>query len=355
MPTQMITYQFRIKDNSSHKVLERMASAVNYVWNYANEISMFALRRDHKWLSGFDLNYLTKGVSKELGIAADTVQMTCQEYTSRRKAAKKPRLHWRSKKRSLGWIPFNARGTRSNIKLNGETVAYCGHTFRLWLHREIVGTPKTGSFTQDPRKRWYFNLTCEIEAEPQTSLGLDAVGIDLGLKDTITCSDGSKYSRDNITRQYADDLAKAQRARKKKRVKAIYAKVANKRKDFAHKATTDIANRFDFIAVGNVSSAKLAKTRMAKSVYDAGWSQVRTLLKYKAQKLGGRYVDVNESFSSVTCSACFSRSGPSGLGALGVREWVCIDCGCIHDRDINAAQNILRAGRCTPIKGIRLF
>jgi hypothetical protein len=160
--------------------------------------------------------------------------MTCKEYADRRKAAKKPRLHWRSKKRSLGWIPFDARAHRSNIRISDDTVTYYGHTFRLWLHRKIVGTPIVGSFNQDSRKHWY-----------------------------------------------------SQRARKKKRVKAIYAKVANKRKDFAHKATTDITNRFDFIAVGNVSSAKLAKTRMAKSVYDAGWYQVRTLLQYKAQGLEG--------------------------------------------------------------------
>jgi putative transposase len=355
MPTRMITYQSRIKDSSSHKTLERMASSVNYVWNYANEISMFVLNRDHRWLSGYDLNYLTKGVSKELGIAATTVQMTCGEYASKRKAAKKRRLAWRSKKRSLGWIPFNARGFRSNVKIDDDTVTYCGHTFHLWMHRDIVGTPKTGSFTQDSRKRWYFNLTCEVETETQGKLGIDGVGIDLGLKDTVTCSDGTKYNRENLTRKYAGELAKAQRAHKKKRVTAINAKIANARKDFAHKATTDIASRFDFIAVGNVSSAKLAKTRMAKSVYDAGWSQVRALLKYKAEMLGGTYVDANESFSSVTCSACGFRTGPSGLSGLGVREWRCSNCDVSHDRDVNAAHNILRAGRCTPIKGSRLL
>ncbi|MCZ6873621.1 MAG: transposase, partial [bacterium] len=150
-------------------------------------------------------------------------------------------------------------------------------------------------------------------------------------------------------------LTMAQRAGKKKRVRAIHAKIANARKDWAPKATTDIARRASYIAVGNVSPSKLVKTRMAKSVYDAGWHQFRSLLKYKAVMLGATYANVNESFSSVTCSVCLARSGPSGLGVLGVREWVCKSCGVVHDRDVNAAHHILRAGRCTPVKGIRLL
>jgi len=225
---------------------------------------------------------------------------------------------------------------------------YRKRQYRFWKPQDIGGQIKTGSFTQDARGRWYINLQCEVEMPEVEKPGI-GIGIDLGLKDTATCSDGVKYNRDNITRQYADELAMAQRANKKKRVKAIHAKVANKRKDFAHKATTAIVRRASYIAVGNVSSAKLVKTRMAKSVYDAGWHQFRSLLQYKANRLGVVYTDVNESFSSVTCSVCLQRSGPSGLSNLGVREWRCTGCGANHDRDTNAATNILRMGRHTLI------
>ncbi|HMD82579.1 MAG TPA: transposase [Anaerolineales bacterium] len=344
----IITYQFRIKDSTSANQLTRMASAVNRVWNYANEISMFALRRDHRWLSAYAIESLTAGTSKVLGIHSDTINLVCQEYATRRQQFKKPRLAWRSKKRSLGWIPFKGRC----IRVRDDSITYCGYTFRFWLSRTIVGTIKSGSFTQDARGRWYVNLQCEVSDEAQQSLGLDAIGIDLGLKNQVTCSDGETYSRENLTRQYADELAMAQRARKKKRTKAIHAKLKNRRKDWTHKVTTKIARRANFIVVGNVSSSKLAKTRMAKSVYDAGWSTVRACLKYKAIRLGAQYREQNESFSTVTCSDCLSRSGPSGLSRLGVREWTCSNCGVIHDRDINAAHNILRMGRHTPIKGI---
>jgi len=104
--------------------------------------------------------------------------------------------------------------------------------------------------------------------------------------------------------------------------------------------------------IGDVSSAKLTKTAFAKSTYDAAWYSVRHQLHYKAIRLAGVCVPGRETFSSVTCSACLQRTGPSGLSALGVREWCCDACGVVHNRDINAAQNILRTGRGTPTKGI---
>ena len=84
---------------------------------------------------------------------------------------------------------------------------------------------------------------------------------------------------------------------------------------------------------------------MAKSVYDSGWATLKTMLAYKAIPLGVVFKVVNENYSSVTCSVCFERSGPRGLSGLGVREWYCSACGTDHDRDVNAAQNILRFGR----------
>ncbi len=130
-------------------------------------------------------------------------------------------------------------------------------------------------------------------------------------------------------------------------VTAIHARIANTRKDWAHKTTTAIVQRARLLVVGDVSSSKLSKTRMALSVSDAGWRQLRTMLAYKAIRLGVTYCEVNESWSSVTCADCLTRSGPRGLRALGVREWMCTACGTVHDRDRNAAQNILRVGRDT--------
>jgi len=103
------------------------------------------------------------------------------------------------------------------------------------------------------------------------------------------------------------------------------------------------------------SASKLAKTRMAKSVYDASWSSFRDKLRYKAIAHGATFEEVNESGSTQSCSACGSKDSttrPKGIAGLRIREWTCSGCGVVHDRDINAALNILRCGRASPGVGI---
>ena len=347
MPS-IITYKYRIKDAICNKRLDRKASAVNYVWNYCNETSIKAIKRDGRWLSGFDLMNLTSGSSRELGLHAHTIKRTCSEYVTRRPQFKKVKLNWRSRKRSLGWIPFKSNG----IKIEGDSVTYCKEKYRFWLSRPIQGKILEGSFNQDSRGRWYVNLQCRVENV--SGSGTEALGIDLGLKDKIVLSNGNKYSRENITKKYEDGLALAQRAGKRRRVSKIHSKIRNTRKDWTHKVTTKIISSAAILCVGDVKSKKLVKTRLAKSIYDASWCQIRSLLKYKAIKLGCDYRDTNEKFSTVTCSVCTNRTGPSGLSNLGVRMWECSSCGTKHDRDVNASRNILifGLGHQTPIKGI---
>ena len=344
-----LTFRYRIKDQTTRTTLSKMASAINYVWNYCNEVSLLAFRRNTTLLTAYDLHKLTAGTSKDLRLSADTIQQVCTEYVTRRRQFKKVKLKWRSSKRSLGWIPFKA----AYVRVADDTVTYCGHRFRVWQSRAIAGVIKTGSFTQDARGRWYVNLQCDV-VDAVDPVGHLDLGIDLGLTSQIVCSDGVIYSRENLTRQHATALAMAQRAHKKRRVKKVQATIANSRSDWTHKATTAIARRARLIVIGDVSSAKLIKTPFAKSTYDAAWHRVRTQLTYKAIRLAGVCVPGRETFSSVTCSACGTRSGPRGLRALGVRAWVCTCCGVTHERDVNAARNILafRSGRATPSKGI---
>ena len=98
----ILTYKYRIKDSSSRTILNRMSGTVNYVFNYCNETSIKAIKRDHRWLSGYDLQYLVAGSSKELGLHSQTVQGICREYVSRRNQFKKVKLNWRTAKRHKG-------------------------------------------------------------------------------------------------------------------------------------------------------------------------------------------------------------------------------------------------------------
>ena len=272
------TYSFRIKDATCSKKLNKLARSVNFVWNYCNETSFYAIKHRSKFLSKYDFRPLLKGSSKELPINSQTVQAISDEYVTRRKQFKKIKLKWRGKK-SLGWIPFNAQ----TIKLTEDILKYNDIKVRFWKHREILGVIKTGSFAQDSRGRWYVNFQCEVtDKRPH---GERQIGIDLGLKDKVTCSDGIKYDRANLTKKYEEKLARYQRAHKKKQVKNLHAKIKNKRKDFSHKISHEICSTSKIVIIGDVSSSKLAKTKMAKSVLDAGWNQLTTMLHYVRHEL----------------------------------------------------------------------
>ena len=98
------------------------------------------------------------------------------------------------------------------------------------------------------------------------------------------------------------------------------------------------------IVIGNLSASKLVKTKMAKSVLDAGFSAFKTMLRYKCQQARVLFKEVNESYTTRTCSFCCGDTGPRGISGLGIREWQCMECGTLHDRDINSAKNILALG-----------
>ena len=345
------TYSFRIKDSSKslRNALLEKSKSVNLVWNFCNQTQLDALRHGKApWEgpSNYDLINLTSGSSEELVLSASSIQSICSEYATKRRISKKRSLRWRGKK-SLPWIPFKA----SAINVNSETgyVRCIGLEFKFWNSRPIEGEIKTGSIVCDNRGRWYLNLTCKLP-DIFGPCKQDEVGIDLGLKDVLTLSTGKSVKAIQYTRRYENKLAIAQRANKKKQVKNIHKKIANSRKDFNHKLSTDITCKFGLIIVGDVKSTDIiAKPNMAKSVYDAGWFQLKTFLKYKASARGSTYREVSEKYSTQICSECgsISSSSPKGVKGLKVREWVCVHCNAKHSRDVNAAKNILRFGHET--------
>jgi len=322
----MKTLKLRIKDKHA-KVLTKLASEVNFVWNYVNDLSFKHLKRKGEFLSAYDITIT-------------------EELITRRKQFKKAKLKWRvsnkkSARRSLGWIPFK----KVAIKYADGYVQYGKHQFKLWdsygLSRYSV---KTGSFVEDSRGRWYVCLVVDSPKQDKPT-ATKAIGIDLGLKDIATCSDGTVISNPKFYRKYEQKLGIAQRAKKKKRVRALHAKIANCRKDHLQKASTRLVRENALIVIGDLSAKKLVKTKMAKSVLDTGFSALKTMLKYKCENAGVLFEEVNEAYTTQTCSCCGSRSSsPKGRAGLGIREWQCMECGTLHDRDVNSALNILALG-----------
>ena len=183
-----------------------------------------------------------------------------------------------------------------------------------------------------------------------------AIGIDLGLKDIATCSDDTVISNPKFYRKYEQKLGIAQRARNKKRVRALHAKIGNCRKDYLHKSSTMLVKKNALIVIGDLSAKKLVKTKMAKSVLDTGFSALKTMLKYKCENAGVLFEEVNERFTTQICSCCgeITTGSPKGRADLRIRVWEC-ECGSINQRDLNSAKNILALGHKRLAVGISLF
>lgn len=352
MVSMILTFKYRVKDasNGTRNALRRQARAVNFVWNYCCQID----REAHfRWKAGlnvrrpsaFDLANLCRGVTKELGLHSDTIDATCRKFADARHTCFPKTPHFRSIKRNLDFVPFS--NFKRPAKLDARGLTVLGRTYRIWQSRPIPenGKPKSWEFSTDARGRWYVNIQVELpEAE---KCGGGAVGIDLGLKTLAVLSTGETVETPAFYRKCEARLALFQKRGQKSRARALAAKVANQRKHFLHVASTKIARDYAEIYIGDVSPSKLAKTRMAKSIHDAGWSMLRNFLSYKAIALGGKCEIVNERYTSQACSCCGSLSGstrPKGIAGLGIRHWTCSDCGSELDRDVNAAMNILIAG-----------
>jgi putative transposase len=339
----------------AYRWLNAAAVEVNEVFNYCNETSLKAATRTdtkRKWMSGFDLCYLTAGATQYFDkIGADTIQSICTHYAQKRQAARRHKLRWRvsrGSRRSLGWVPFK----EASLKRKGVCLRFAGKSFRVFERERLEAVKwQAGCFAQDAVGDWWLCLPVQLEAE-QTIAPLEAVGIDLGLKDIAVTSDGDRLESGRWTERYARKLASAQRRGHKRQAKRLHRKAAGCRADALHKFSRTIADRYQKLVVGDVSSLKLVKTRMAKSVLDSGWGMLKNFLEYKSQQAARTFEVVSERNTSVTCSACGALTGPRGVNGLIVRSWICRDCGELHDRDVNAARNILIGSRYrTSVRG----
>lgn len=342
--TVSFTRTLRLKIRAeSYAWLNAAAVEVNQVWNWANATSADAAdrnRRGHaRFLSGFDLCNLSAGATEYFErIGADTIQRVCTEYAAKRRAARRMKLRWRvsrGARRALGWIPFKA----ASLKRKGNVLRFAGKMFRVFESEKLDGANwQQGCFAQDAVGDWWLCMPVEVRAE----LGVapcEVVGIDLGLKAIATTSDGEVLDAGRWTHRHAERLALVQRRGHKKQAKRIHRRISRQRKDALHKFSRKIVDQYQKIIVGDVSSPRLVKTRMAKSVLDAGWGILKAQIQYKGQQAGRSVQIVNERNTTRACSGCGSLTGPD---SLVVRHWSCSECGDTHDRDVNAARNILR-------------
>lgn len=236
MVTTTQTLKFRIKDKHA-KAMLAMARDVNTVWNFCNESQFRSLKRycsrPKVWLfAGYDLQELANGFSECDGVAigSATRQAVCEEFATRLRQFKRQRLNWRvsdrtSPKYSLGWVPFKARALTYK---NGQ-VRFNGINIGLWGSYGLSKYElRAGSFNEGARGRWYLNVAVKVQVEEKrVPDGTSVLGIDLGLKAVAAYCNGGRFEPKQWYRESEAALGIAQRARKKKRVKAIHTRIAN--------------------------------------------------------------------------------------------------------------------------------
>lgn len=252
----------------------------------------------------------------------------------------------------------SASFTQAAFKWNGKVLklAKMKAPLDIRFSRTLPKAAKltTVTVSKDAAQRYFVSMLCDDVVKPKPKVKAK-VGIDLGLTHFAILSTGEKITSPNAFRMNEVSLAKRQRILAKKvkgsknRIKAkikvakLHAKIADTRRDFLHKLSTRLVNENQVIAIETLAVSNMQKNRcLSKSIADAGWSEFVKQLKYKSLWYGRELVGIDRWYpSSKRCSDCGHTVQKM---PLSMREWVCPECGAIHDRDVNAAKNVLAAG-----------
>ncbi|MFE7210475.1 RNA-guided endonuclease InsQ/TnpB family protein [Streptomyces sp. NPDC057611] len=280
-------------------------------------------------------------------------------FASRKGERKGPKLgapRLKSRKDARQSIRFTANARWSITPVGRLSLPKIGELRVKWS-RALPAVPSSVTVIKDAAGRYFVSFV--VDADPAADAARmpdtdQSIGIDLGLTHFAVLSDGTRIDCPRFLRRAEKKLKKAHRelSRKQKgsknREKArrkmarAHARVTDARREFHHQLSTQLTRENQAIAVEDLAVSGLARTRLAKSVHDAGWSQFVNMLAYKAQRYGRTFVKVGRfEPTSQVCSTCGHRDGPK---PLHVREWTCTACGTLHDRDHNAAINIKAAG-----------
>jgi putative transposase len=272
--------------------------------------------------------------------------------TGKRKGRRMAPPRFRSGKDNRQAIRFT-KNSRFKVVDNGRLrLPKIGDVEVRWS-RSLPADPSSVTVIKDVAGRYFASFVIQTTDEPLPEVNSE-VGIDLGLTHFAVLSDGAKVTAPKFLRRAArklkrlqQDLSRKQRGsqnRKKAVVKLAraHARVADTRRDWQHKLSTRIIRDSQAVYVEDLCVAGLGRTRLARSVHDAGWASFTGMLEYKAARYGRTLARIDRfAPTSQTCSACGRLDGPK---PLNVRSWTCL-CGAVHDRDVNAARNVLAQGR----------
>lgn len=308
--------------------------------NYVNQV----LKKEHKWLKEVNKFALTNSVYN----MDSAYQKFFKEHTGYPKFKSK-----RNHKKS-----YSTNFTNNNIKVlfkNNRIKLPKLKWTKVKIHREFIGKIKSATVSQVPSGKYFVSILVETELIPMKQNN-NSVGIDLGIKDLLITSDGEKFDNIHTTKKYEDKLAKEQRklSRKikgsknwnKQRIKVarIHERIRNTRIDNLHKISHKLISENQVIVSEDLAVSNMVKNHnLAKAILDCGWYELTRQLTYKAEWNDRIYIKIGRYVpSSQICNVCGYVN--KDIKDLSVREWICPECGTVHDRDINAAINILNEG-----------
>ena len=352
-----------------------------FVWNRMLDMmnERYKNNKDLPFLTKFKLNYLLKPLKKEYPFLKNSDSSSLQLVNEFLNQSWKN--FFKDKTGTVGKPRFHSRRYLKPSYTGKSIVKIAGRRYLYLPKLGYIKTSKTGvlkdvkikryTVSLEPTGKYYLSIQAEVQAPQKFKKTGKQVGIDVGVADLAILSNGlkypafdasyfekqgrlwqSKYSRRRhlasllceqdknqkvLNPRSLESFSNWQRARK---FKASYQKkVANKRKDYLHKLTTHLVRQYDVIAIEDLKVKNLQKSHcLAKAIANASWSMFRQMLEYKCERYGKELIVVNPKNTSRICSKCGFNSGAK---PLEIREWTCSNCQAHHDRDINAAVNIL--------------
>ena len=306
--------------------------------NYCNQV----LKKNYEWLKEVDKFALTNSIYN----MDSAYQKFFKEHTGYPKFKSK-----KNPKRS-----YTTNFTNGNIEVVDNKIKLPKLKWVMAkIHREFQGQIKSATISQIPSGKYFVSILVETEHIPMDSTG-SMIGLDLGIKDLLITSDGEKYDNIRTTKKYEDKLSKEQRKLShkvkgsknwnKQRIKVarIHEKIHNTRIDNLHKISHKLVQENQLIVSEDLAVSNMVKNHnLSKAISDCGWYELTRQINYKSEWNNRQYIKIGRfTKSSQPCNVCGYIN--TGTKNLSVREWICPKCGTKHNRDINAAINILNEG-----------
>ncbi|KAK9674739.1 putative transposase [Popillia japonica] len=312
---------------------------------YECSADLTKLKTELDWLKAVDSTALQSSL-KDLDTAY-------KNFFRRVKNGEKPGFpKFKSKKQN-----HQSYKTKMNIKVFEDTIKLPKLGFvSARISQQVQGRILNATVSQNPSGKYFVSICCTDVEIPQYEISDKAIGIDMGLTKFCINSDGEPFENHKYLAKNQKKLAKLQRQlsrkskgsnnRNKARIKMarLYEKITNQRNDTLHKLSTQFVKDYDVICVEDLQVKNMVRNhKLAKSINDVSWSEFTRMLKYKCEWQHKALVKIDKFFpSSQLCSCCGTKNPITK--DLKVRHWICIDCGAAHERDINAAKNILNEG-----------